>query len=119
MNCFPIAIQAPHEDVAFPELDLLAELADSVSELAGKLKAALSNKFSTKESATVSMRLQMAQNPQTSAALLRTLSRDASSTVRSQVIFNPSLDEDDLKRLANDSDSFVRSQARAQLSMAA
>lgn len=119
MNCFPIAIQAPHEDALQPELDLIAEVANSVANLAAKMKKALAKKLSTVAKPSQAMRLGMAQNPQASRALLSALSRDESATVRSQVIFNPSIATEDLKRLANDPDIFVRSQARAQLSIAA
>lgn len=119
MNCFPIAIQAPHEDALQMEMDPIAEVADSVIDFAGKMKVALTKRFSRTIQPAVSKRLWMAQNSQASSMLLSALSRDESATVRSQVIFNPSLAKADLKRLANDPDNFVRSQARAQLAMAA
>lgn len=126
MNCLPIALQAgPIEENLQVELDLIGELAGSVIDFAARLKNSFSHRASSQQGTTHKIeqseteRFRIAQNPDSSASVLRKLSHDPSAAVRSQVIFNPSLDVEDLKRLAHDSDAFIRSQARTQLLMAA
>ena len=119
---FPIALQAGNTTEDFrPEVDLVAELAGSVLDFAGGMLSRVRRAKNATQIHTTSeaQRLRIAQNPETTAAVLIQLSADSSSAVRSALIFNPALPHAALVTLSHDADRFVSAQARTRISMAA
>lgn len=105
-----------NESVQF-EVDLVAELAETVVDFTAKLFSRRQAKRSN--ALTEADKLALARSPETPAATLLNLSTDANSAVRNELVFNPLVPATVLFKLATDDDQFIRAQARTRISMAA
>lgn len=127
-SCFPVSMQAGYtnnEPNNRFELDLVTEVANTIVDFASRLKRKTA-RIATRPVATITLdqlteqqRINLAANPNTDAAALAQLSRDANAFVRTEVIFNPATPAATLQELAFDADRFVAAQARERLSVAA
>jgi hypothetical protein len=118
MSSFPIAVKSPemNESVQF-EVDLVAELAESVIDFTSRLFSRTQDKPPVE--LTEAHKLALARNPETPASMLLDLSNDTNSAVRNELVFNPLVPATVLFKLASDNDQFIRAQARTRISMAA
>ncbi len=122
--CFPVSTPAAafSNDTASQrgfgfEIDLVTEFANTIVDLAGRMKQRSENKshLPAVQTRRLPGKIAAASNPLTEKSILMVLARDPDALVRAEVIFNTATPVEVLKELATDGDRFVAGQARAML----